>query len=105
MGEAGVRNFVVGALMLMSAACAPMAETPPEPPQATTPPTADAATAQDACGAAAHAAMVGTNIAAATFPEGVRVVGPDTIVTEDFRLERLNVLVDAQGVITGFRCY
>ncbi len=59
---------------------------------------------QDACGAQAHAGMVGAPIAAATFPQGVRVLTPDTIMTQEFIATRLNVLVDAQGVITGFRC-
>jgi hypothetical protein len=48
--------------------------------------------------------MIGTPIAAATFPVGVRTVGPDTIITEDFVPARLNVLIDARGVIIGFRC-
>lgn len=62
------------------------------------------ASAPDTCGARDFAAMVGTPIAAATFPVGVRTIGPDTIITQDFVPARLNVLIDAGGVIVGFRC-
>lgn len=58
----------------------------------------------DTCGARQFTTMIGTPIAAATFPVGVRTVGPDTIITEDFVPARLNVLIDARGVIIGFRC-
>lgn len=58
----------------------------------------------DACGAQDFAAQVGMPVAAVTFPVGVRTIGLDTIVTEDFVPARLNVIVDARGVISGFRC-
>lgn len=104
-------------MMLMSAAAlfalgacgqstepAPVAPEP-ETPVVAAPTNAEEATAQDTCGAAQYAAMVGTSIAAATFPEGVRTIMPDSVVTQDFRADRLNVIVDANGVITGFQCY
>lgn len=79
----------------------PVAETP------TAPQTAEEATAQDTCGASQYAAMIGSNIAAVTFPaeSGIRIIQPDSIVTEDFRPERLNVIVDANGAITSLQCY
>lgn len=58
----------------------------------------------DACGAADYAGFVGSPLAAATFPAGVRVIGPDTIVTEDYVPARLNVLINRAGTIVGFRC-
>lgn len=102
-----MKTSMIVALVLLCAACTPPAAPPsaPSEPVVSAPGGPDEATAQDACGASGYAAMVGTNIAATTFPTGVRVVAPDTMVTEDFRPDRLNVLVDAQGVITGFRCY
>ena len=65
------------------------------------------AAAQDACGRSQYSALVGTNIAAATFPAGsnIRIIRPDTPVTQDFSAERLNVLTDANGVITSLECY
>lgn len=99
------------ALTLVAAACTPPAETPPEEPVAETPTAApqtrEEATAQDACGAAAYRAMVGTPIAAASFPAtpAIRVIMPDTPVTMDFRADRLNVIVDASGNITALECY
>ena len=34
----------------------------------------------------------------------IRWVGPDTVVTMDFRPDRLNVALDANDVITGGKC-
>ena len=78
---------------------------PPAP--AAAPTTAAEATAQDTCGAAQYSAMVGSQLAAVTFPAeaGIRIIQPDTVVTQDFRPDRLNVIVDAGGVITGLECY
>jgi hypothetical protein len=74
---------------------------------AAAPATAAEATAQDTCGASQYRAMIGTNIAAATFPadSGIRVIQPNTPVTQDFSAQRLNVIVDANGVITSLECY
>jgi hypothetical protein len=98
------------ALALAAAACAPPAsETPPETPEAEAPmpQTREEATAQDTCGAAQYRAMLGSNLAAVTFPAdaGIRIIQPDTMVTQDFRPDRLNVIVDANGVITALECY
>lgn len=96
------------ALSLVMAACAPPASEPPAVPpaaEAPGPQTRDEATAQDTCGAGAYRDRVGTNVSEMDVQPGARVVGPDTMVTEDFRPDRLNILVDAQGVITGFGCY
>ena len=40
----------------------------------------------------------------AAFPRGTRLIAPNSAVTQDYREERLNVEVDAKGVITGIRC-
>lgn len=104
------------AFALLAAACTPPAsDTPPEDPvgaetpaePAAAPQTREEATAQDTCGAAQYRAMIGSNIAAVTFPadSGIRIIQPDTPVTMDFRADRLNVLVDANGVITALECY
>lgn len=99
----------LAALALLAAACAP----PPADTDgasapdavATGPQTREEATAQDACGAGAYQANVGANVSEMDVQPGARVVGPDTMVTEDFVPDRLNILVDANGVITGFACY
>lgn len=81
-------------------------ETPvAEAPAPAAPTNAAEATAQDTCGASQYASMVGQNMAAVTVPAGTRTIGPDTAVTEDFRPDRLNMIVDAQGVIQRFECY
>jgi len=99
------------AVSLLAAACTPpaeeKAEEPAQEPVAAAPTTREEATAQDTCGAAAYRAMIGTAIAAASFPAtpDIRVIMPDTPVTMDFRAERLNVIVDASGNITALECY
>lgn len=99
------------ALALAVAACTPGGETTKQDDGATTtasaPQTREDATAQDTCGAAQYSALVGTNIAAATFPAeaGIRVIRPGDMVTEDFRPDRLNINVDANGVITSLECF
>jgi len=100
------------ALTLLAAACTPpaaedkSAEAPPEP-AAAAPTTREEATAQDTCGAAAYRAMIGTPIAAATFPStpNIRVITPDMMVTQDFSAERLNVIVGADGNISSLECF
>mgnify|MGYP001809558109 CR=1 FL=1 len=82
--------FLIAAAALMG--CASIAPSPSVP------------AAPDLCRAEEYRGMIGTPIAAATFPSGVRTIGPDTIITEDFVPARLNVLVDGGGSITGFRC-
>lgn len=77
----------------------------PEAPVVAAPANAAEATAQDTCGASQYAAMVGQNVAAVTVPEGTRTIAPDTMVTQDFRADRLNMIVDATGVIQRFECY
>lgn len=102
------------ALALLAAACSPAADEPvespvaeaPAPVETPTPMTREEATAQDTCGAAQYSAMIGQNIAAVTFPaDSVRVISPGQPVTEDFRADRLNVLLDDNGVITALECY
>jgi hypothetical protein len=105
MGKAGMIRASLFVLALSAAACAPPAsETPPETP---TPQTREEATAQDSCGAAQYRSMIGSNLAAVTFPAdaGIRVIQPDSMVTQDFRPDRLNVIVDANGLITALECY
>ena len=72
-----------------------------------TPGTAVEATAQDTCNAARFSDLIGSNIDEVTIEQGpdVRVVSPDSMVTQDFRPDRLNILVDEDGQITSLECY
>lgn len=108
-----MRTLLMACAVFALAACgqttAPVTETPAttETPVAVAPTTREEATAQDTCGASQYAAMVGTNIAATTFPAdaNIRIIQPNTPVTMDFSAERLNVITDANGVITSLECY
>lgn len=86
------------------------AETPSTMDQSATTPAppmpADPATA-DACGADRYADLVGKPITDPGVPgesADVRYIRPGTQVTMDFRADRLNIDIDANEMITGFRC-
>lgn len=69
------------------------------------PQTAEDATSRNTCGARAFRDRIGTPVADMQVPVGARVIGPGTVVTEDFRSNRLNIITDENGVITALQCY
>lgn len=66
---------------------------------------AEEATRRDSCGARAYRDRVGTRAQDHQWPALSRIVGPGTAVTDDFRPSRLNIITDADGVITALECY
>lgn len=68
--------------------------------------TVDSLSADDACGASGYQSMIGNSIAAITLPSSLdhRVIGPDTMVTEDFVPTRLNFYTDSNSVILKITC-
>lgn len=105
--------FVAGAALM---ACTPSTEPAPAPDAVAStpaapepqPPVVDPTNPPpDACGAAQYAALVGKPITEPGVPaEGpnVRYIRPNSQVTMDFRADRLNIDIDANETITGFRC-
>jgi hypothetical protein len=97
------------ALVACGQATAPTTEAPatPETPVAAAPQTAAEATAQDTCGAAQYNSLIGSNFAAVTLPAGanIRIIQPNQPVTQDFSAQRLNIVVDSNGIITSLECY
>jgi len=100
-------------------ACTPASEPAPETPaapDATASAPVDPAAAPpvdvtnpppDACGAAQYASLVGKPITEPGVPPegpGVRYIRPNSQVTMDFRPDRLNIHIDANEIITEFRC-
>lgn len=83
---------VVGILGLgLTAACVPA-----PPAQATS------------CDADGLRDLIGRNITVLQtmrFGVTLRVIGPDTAVTDDFSPDRLNIIHDDDGVITHIACY
>lgn len=95
-----MRKMLASLTVLALAACA---QTTAPAPQS-----ADEATAQDICGASAFTYLVGapaSGIDQTTLPELVRIITPETMVTEDFRPERLNIIVGADGIVGSLACY
>jgi hypothetical protein len=92
---------------LTDGAQAPAAEAP-APTAAGEVPVAGATddfTAQDTCGASAYQRFIGSPISSMTPPANARVIRPGDPVTMDFRSERLNINLDANGVITSLECH
>ncbi len=76
----------------------------PTPPAATPAPADPAA---DTCNMAQYASIVGKPATDAAVPpasSAVRHITPNTQVTMDFSPARLNIDINADGVITGLRC-
>ena len=101
---------ILAASALLTTACTPPAAPPAaetSAPTDPTPGTAAEATVEDTCNAARYSDLVGSNISDVTIDESpdTRIVAPDSMVTQDFRPERLNILVDADGQITSLECY
>ncbi len=107
-----IRAALVVAALFVSA-CTQDQTPAPTTPEAiqeaaeTMPQTREEATAQDTCGASQYRALIGSNFAAVTLPadSNVRIIQPDSVVTQDFRADRANIIVDANGIITGVECY
>lgn len=105
--------FLMAAAAIALAACgqttAPATtETPVAETTVAAPANAAEATAQDTCGAAAHQALIGTPASAidlATYPAGTRIITPESMVTEDFRADRLNITTGTDGNVASLGCY
>ena len=68
--------------------------------------------ALESCDASAASELIGMQLTdelreralALAGAEMLRVIAPGTVVTMDYRTDRLNVMTDEEGAITGFRC-
>jgi hypothetical protein len=61
----------------------------------------------DTCGAAEYSNLVGqpdTALQRVLIMDEVRIIRPDTVVTMDYRPERINFKIDAAGIITDVTC-
>lgn len=97
-----MRGLILAAAALALAACTHA------PPAGSAPQNPEQATEADTCGMAAYQRFVGGPVSAidrATLPPGTRVITPDMAVTMDFRAERLNIMVGADGRVGSLRCF
>ena len=86
-------------LMLGLAACATVPPGPDGPPVD--------APSLEGCGGSGLLALVGQParvLATMKFAPPVRFIRPGDAVTEDFSLERLNIMIDLKEVISGVHC-
>lgn len=88
-------------ILILLAACAetPTPEEAPIPPEA-------APVDLAFCQGDAFAGSVGqpVSLIQADLPERTRVLGPDGIATQDYRIDRLNVFVDGAGIVQRLTC-
>lgn len=103
------------ALCLAGCASGPAPGAPPlaqlrKDPDAVPRPPVDKIDVSDACGAASLGPLIGKLVTTPGVPAAsntrplVRHLYPDTIVTMDFSAARLNIDLDAKGVILKARC-
>ena len=97
------------------AACGPdEAPVTEDPPKAGTLPSGaeagtgggEAAPGTELCDASAYSGLIGTNIAATSFPNDrrIRVFGENDIVTRDYIPQRTNIVHREDGTITEVYC-
>lgn len=103
-----VRNLLFGLLASGAVvACTPkVADAPNEAPADEAQPAASETDGEDLCKAAEYASLIGTNAAAVTLPADLphRIYKLGDPVTMDYRPDRLNIVTDADGVITEMKC-
>ncbi len=68
--------------------------------------TAPPAPNSDTCGASAFAGVIGKSVEDLTFPSAanIRVIYPGTMVTRDYRLDRMNIDVTDNHIVTRIYC-
>ena len=92
-----MHHLALPALCLLLAACQPIPQEAPHP----------GSPGLAACGGNHVLALIGQNVTTLSATgdwQALRVIGPDTAVTEDYSEARLNVEIDGQGRITGAWC-
>ena len=91
--------LVFGTSLLITAGCA----LPGEREEASSRPDL----AKNSCNASSFKDTIGapvSDIPAERFPELYRILGPNDMATMDYRLERLNMLTDANGIVIDIEC-
>lgn len=94
----------VALLGLAMSACTPAGEPTAGPPPGAV---SGAPDGSDACRAKAHARLIGKPLSDPSVPEAsplVRHIHPGDSVTEDYRVERLNIYVTGDDVIEKINC-
>jgi hypothetical protein len=106
MGETDVtfRTLMVASAML-AMGCAPTSQSA-APGAAPARPAGPAA--EDTCGMANFRHLIGkpaAEIDRASLPPRTRIITPDTMVTQDFNPERLNIMTGTDGRVASMRCF
>ena len=99
-----MKKFALLALPFLAAAC--VQEGPRLPPVGIAA-EAGSAVAEDTCGAARFTFLVGepqSALEGVGFPAETRIIPPDTVVTQDFRADRLNVVIDGNAEVERVYC-
>jgi hypothetical protein len=94
----------VALLCLAMSACTPAGDPTAGPPPGAV---SGAPDGTDECGAKEHARLIGKPLADPSVPEAspvVRHIRPGDSVTEDYRVERLNIYVTGDDVIEKINC-
>ena len=90
--------------LLAGCCCTPKPATEVAPPPVAAQPRGE----PDTCGRARFQNLIGTPADAidrASLPPGTRILTPTSIVTRDFRRERLNIMTGTDGKVSSLQCY
>ncbi|MEI4485010.1 I78 family peptidase inhibitor [Frigidibacter sp. MR17.14] len=104
MTDTPIRSRWLPALTAAALLGACQAGTPAAP---ATDPAADPATTADVCGASKHQSLVGKpgkGLAPGRFGVPVRIVTPGSMMTMDYRAERLNISINEAGLVEKVYC-
>ncbi|MGE0594792.1 MAG: I78 family peptidase inhibitor [Hyphomonadaceae bacterium] len=103
-----MRVLFAAAVAAVLAACAAHQPQGNHSPSHRMPQTAEEATQRDTCGAARFAHLMGTlasEIDRSALPPRARILTPETMVTQDFSPERLNIMTGTDGRVSSMRCF
>jgi PBP1b-binding outer membrane lipoprotein LpoB len=98
------RFALVAALAFLAGCCC----TPKPAADVAPPPVAAQPSSPDTCGMARFQNLIGQPSSAidrAALPPGTRILEPDSIVTQDFRQDRLNIFTGTDGRVSSMRCF
>jgi PBP1b-binding outer membrane lipoprotein LpoB len=97
-------HALLASLMFLAGCCC----TPKPAAETTPPPVAEQPASADTCGMARFQNLIGQPARAidrSTLPAGTRILEPNSIVTQDFRQDRLNIFTSADGRVSSMRCF
>jgi len=99
-------RYAICIVVLLAAGCGTTSNVPEPSTLPTNEPAPTAEASKDTCGAEPLKILIGKSIATVQMPsnKNVRLIGPTTQVTKDYRIERMNIHLDEEAIIKDITC-